>query len=215
MEAVPWVFTDSPFIKAWTWKTTHFEAKVLSSGNKNDFTWKVVDTSGGEAKILGQGEAMNFQASEEEVLELIGKSYPRRLGYQKYAGHLATTFTLHNGKKIDLGVFYGQQVILTVFNKNAPMTPTTISGSISVSHYKVLIKTDRNSTVSIPPEYIMSIRKEFDTEESLIVEVDKQTAKNERRIFNEEWRRGCTGKPGFRIGTVIHAPSDEYCPIHD
>jgi hypothetical protein len=213
-KAAPWVFSENAFMKTWIWKTPHFETRIISSP-AGDFTWKVVDITGSEPNTIGTSEVQSFQDAEDEVLEVIGKSYPRKLGYQAYAGDLATTFTLHNGQRIDLGRYYGQNVILTVFNKKSPMTPHTIAGILTINFYKVLIKTDTNSQVSIPPEYIMQIRKEYDSTNALIEETKASARVNEKRIIQENWRPGCTGQAGFKVGTIIHSPSDDPCPFHD
>lgn len=213
-KAAPWVFSENAFIKSWIWKTPHFEARIMSSP-AGDFTWKVIDITGSTPTTIGTSEVDSFQTAEDEALEIIGKSYPRKLGYYAYAGDLATTFTLHNGQKVNLGTYYGQNVILTVFNKKSPMTPHTISGTLTINHYKVLVKTDTSTQVSIPPEYIMKIRKEYDAINALIEDTAATDAKRQKRIIQENWRPGCTGQAGFKVGTIIHSPDDAPCPFHD
>jgi len=210
-KAVPWVFADSPLLKAWTWSTPHFEGKILSMGSKDSFTWKVVDKTGSPSTVVGAGEMNNFAGAEEEILELIGKSYPLNLGYQVFAGDLATTFMLYNNKKVDLAAYLGSNVIVEVFDKRNPAQNLTIVGLFALSHYKVHIKTDRNNVSIIPPEFIIDIRREFDPTQM----EEKIEEAGSRRVFKQEWVKGCTGHPGFMVGTVIHNPSDEFCPIHD
>lgn len=213
-KAAPWIFSENPIMKIWSWTSPHFKAKIIASA-AGDFTWEVIDITGSSPTTIGTSEVTSFQEAEDEILELIGKAYPRNLGYQAYAGELATTFTLHNGKKENLGNYYGQTVILTVFNKNSPMTPRIISGILTLKNYRVIIKTDTNSQVSIPPEYIMKIRKEYESENVLIESVRNQEMVGQKRLINENWRPGCTGQPGYKIGTIIHSPSDASCPFHD
>ncbi len=209
--AIPWVFVDSPLLKAWTWTTPHFESKILSMGAKDSYTWKVVDKTGSPSTVIGAGEFNSFTGAEEELLELIGKAYPISLGYQAYAGDLATTFVIRSGKKVDLSAYLGGNVIVDVFDKKNPEFPLTIVGLFSLSNYKVHIKTDRNSISVIPPEFIINIRREFDPSQMK----EKVESFGSRRVFNTEWVQGCTGHPGFVVGTVIHNPSDEFCSIHD
>lgn len=208
---VPWLFVDSPLLKAWTWSTEHFEAKIFSMGTQNGYAWKVVDSSGSRAVTLGAGEAQRFNQAEDELLELIGKSYPITLGYQSYAGDLATTFVLRSGRKVDLAPYVGTDVIVDVFNKEDPSTPITLVGVFSIKNYKVHIRTDRSSVSAVPPEFIINIRREFDPTKMQ----DKVERQGSRRVFQQEWVKGCTGRPGFLVGTVIHNPTDEFCPIHD
>lgn len=209
--AIPWVFVDSPLLKAWTWKTPHFEAKILSMGSRDSYTWKVVDHTGAPSTVIGAGEFNTFDGAEEELLELIGKAYPINLGYQAFAGDLATTFVIRSGKKVDLAVYIGNNVVVEVFDKKNPDVPLTIVGLFSLVNYKVHVKTDRNNVSVIPPEFIINVRREFDPSQM----EEKVERSGSRRVFNQEWVKGCTGHPGFIFGTVIHNPSDEFCSIHD
>lgn len=210
--SVPWIYADTLLVKSWTWKTTHFDAKILSGGNGDGYSWKVTDKTGASPKTLNSGEELDFVAAEAQILELVGKAYPRSLGYHAYAGDLATTFVLQNGKKINLGSFSGSNVIVEVYNKNNPQTPYIVSGIFTLKNYKAIVKTDTNN-IAISPEQIMNIRKEYNSDEALIVKSVNETALS--RVINEEWRPGCTGQPGFRSGTLIHKAGDESCPFHD
>lgn len=211
--AVPWIYSDTLLIKTWSWKTEHFDAKIFSGGKGDAYSWKVTDKTGETPKTLNSGEELDFITSEKQILELVGKAYPRSLGYHAYAGDLATTFFLHNGSKMNLAEFSGSNVIVQVFNKNNPANPYVIKGLFSLKNYKAIIKTEANN-VAISPEQIMNIRKEYETNEALITKTSA-TPKPENRVIQEEWRPGCTGQPGFRSGTLIHKAGDEACPFHD
>jgi hypothetical protein len=208
---IPWIFKDSPMLKSWSWTTEHFDAKILVAMGMNTPTWKVVDTSGSSPTTLGLGEELNFPQAQDAILELIGKAYPTKCGYGAYAGDLATTFTIKNGQKVDFASYVGSNVIIEAYNKQEPSRNSILVGGLSVSHFNIELKTDRDRILVVPPAFIISVKKEFENSE-MIERVEKKGA---QRLFREEWRPGCTGSPGFISGTLIHNPNDIFCPIHD
>lgn len=209
---VPWLYNDTVLVKSWTWKAKHFDAKILTGGNGDGYSWKVVDKSGAEPKPLATGEELDFVAAENQVLELIGKAYPQNLGYHAYAGELATTFTLHNGRKMNFAPYSGSSVIVEVYNAKAPQSPYVVSGILTIKNYKIVIKTDRTN-IAVTPEQIINLKKEYNSDEALLGTASPE--KLVRRVINEEWRKGCTGQPGFRSGTLLHKATDDPCPFHD
>jgi hypothetical protein len=213
MEKVPapWVYVDAGLLKSWTWKTPHFEGKVLTSGQGDGYTWSLKDITGQQAKTLAGGEEQTFTEAEELVLETVGKSYPQQLGYHKYAGELATTFSTGFGKKINFAPYSGSTVTVKVFNKTNPAQPHIITGILGVKNYKILLKTAQTN-VSIIPEQILEIIQEKTSDTSMITQKTDMTAF--RQILKEEWQPGCTGQPGFRAGTTLHKSTDKPCPFH-
>lgn len=208
---VPWILLNNPVLKSWTWDTEHFDAVILAMGNVNSYSWKVVDKSGSEPVQLEFGETRTFTEAEEEVLEIISKSYPIRCGYHAYAGDLATSFIVKNGKKVDFAPYVGSNVILEIFNKKNPEQTSILVGTLTISHFNLELKTERDSTLVIPPSFIIDVKKEFDP----TAMQERKPKVGSRRVFQEEWRKGCTGAPGYVAGTVVHNPNDAFCPIHD
>ena len=208
---IPWIFKDSALFKSWSWTTEHFDARILMTAGASSPTWRIVDKSGSDKVELGMGEEQGFPTAQDAVLELIGKAYPVKCGYGAYAGDLATTFIIKNGKKVNFAPYIGSNVILNAYNKNNPKRPVVLIGVLSVSHFNIELKTDRNNVLVVPPAFIIDLQKEF--EPSQMIEFK---AKNSaQRLFREEWRKGCTGSPGYLAKTVIHNPNDDFCPIHD
>lgn len=210
-KAIPWIFKTNPLMKSWSWNSDHFDATIMGSPGSPVATWRVVDKSGSTPTQIGMGEDDTFLAAQDSVLELVSKSYPTKCGYTAYAGDLATTFNIKNGKRVDLSTYVGSQVIVEAFNKKDPSRNTILMGTLSVSHFNVELKTDQNRVLVIPPAFIINIKKEFDSSEMS----ERKEKLGVQRLFKEEWRRGCTGSPGYITKTVIHNPNDEFCSIHD
>jgi hypothetical protein len=211
LKPIPWIFKENPMLKSWSWETDLFDAKILMTKGIDSPTWTVVDRSGTPPTPLGMGEELSFQEAQDAILELIGKSYPVRYGYWAYAGKLATTFIVKNGQKVDFTPYIGSSVIIEAYNKRDPSRPAVLIGTLSVSHFNIELKTDRERILVIPPAFIISVKKEFDTSGN--VQVKEQVGG--KRLFREEWRPGCTGSPGYLQGTLVHNPNDVFCPIHD
>lgn len=209
--AVPWIHATHPMFKTWSWETEHFEAKITLVGKTSGYTWKVVDISGSSKDLLDLGETTSWKQAESDILELVGKAYPLKFGYGAYAGDLATTFTIKTGIKVNFAKYVGTTVIAEVFNKRNPERPQVIAGTLTVENFNIQIRTDNSQAVLLPPAFILNIRKEYDPSK---VE-EYKTRKTGRRVFQGEWRKGCTGSPGYVPGTVVHNPSDDFCPLHD
>lgn len=211
---VPWIFHDSPLMKAWEWRTEHFEVKIYSSGESSTLAWKVVDVSGGGPVTLETSESRSFSAAEEEILEIVGKSYPPVLGYWAYARELATTFVIKDGTKFDFGSYEGKETTLHVFNKKNPRMPIVITGVLHVTNFQITINPPNRTSIVIPPSFILTARKETVNRSQYSAKDSNARESNKRRIVHEEWRPGCTGQPGFAPNTVVHNVDDRHCPIH-
>lgn len=218
-KAIPWIHRTNPLVTSWVWETDHFVATIFSEGlgaGKKMFNWKINDKSSGASVPFESSASKDFNEAVEGLLEVIGKSYDRVLGYQEYSGDLATTFTVFTGQKIDLSPLIGETITLLIYNEHDELNDIMISGQFDISHYDIVLQADDQTTVKINPAYVKSIKKEYNLNE-MIDELDKasKTASRGRRIFYEEWRKGCTGRPGFNPGTTEHSIGDPFCSIHN
>lgn len=214
---IPWVHKQNPLVTSWVWETDHFIVTIYAEGisHKKMFNWKINDKSHGVPVPFDSSDAASFNASVEAALEVIGKSYPRNLGYQEYAGSLATTFKLNDGRSLDLSSLIGETVSLVAQNDSDLHEDILLTGMLDIEHYDVTIRTGESTVARVTPSYIKDIRREFGMTSALDELGNSVKASKNRRIFYEEWRRGCTGKPGFNAGTVEHTPNDPFCPIHN
>lgn len=214
-EPVPWIHKPSSLASSWTWDTPHFTVTIFAEGmmSKPMYNWKISDKSSGFSKPFENGIELSFAQAVNGVLEVIGKSYPRTLGYQAYAGALATTFTIADGKKYDFGSVIGETVILKALD--ADNREVTITGIFDIIHYEFAVSYG-DSQLMIPPSQVVDVLKEFGR--SSLIKYDRNsepTRTSTGRIVHEEWQKGCTGKPGFRPGTTVHPPDAPYCSIHN
>jgi hypothetical protein len=214
-QPISWVHRSNPLITSWIWETPHFVLTIFAEGLnvKKMYNWKINDKSKGFPVPFDSAPAESFQASVDAAVEVIAKSYPRELGYQAYAGDLATTFTVGNGRRINFASLIGDMVVLTA--RNANNEDTLITGIFDIRNYDIVIQTGEATGVVIPPERVMAIHKEFGSTNVLDTLASDVKSSRNKRIFHEEWRKGCSGKPGFNAGTVEHAPNDPYCSIHN
>lgn len=216
---VPWVHTSNTLVTTWTWETPHFKALIISeglTGGRRMFSWKVTDKSNGNNTPFDSSTARDYKEASESVLEAIGKGYDRGLGYADYAGSLATTFPVFDGRKINLGPLIGETVTLQVYNVELPSDDLLITGQFDVHHHDVAVYDGNGNVTYVPPAYIKSIRREFSPAEALQDLWDSQESHSKgMRVFKTEWSRGCTGKPGFRQGTTEHSMNDPFCPVHN
>jgi hypothetical protein len=224
-DPIPWTFTDSPGILLWTWSTKHFVARVTGAEVDNDddpggrriirsYQWDVSDlmrTNQGMPRLLVEGTSTSFDDAEAQVREHVGKLYDPRLGYRRFAGPLALTFTLSTGERADVSEYVGTSCAVTVLMPDR--TERTVSGDLEVLHYKWRLTTPEQ-VLEILPEHVVKItnRSEMAERATQITRVD--TYSGIGRLYNEEPRRGCTGRPGFTMGTVDHAGAPR-CPIHE
>lgn len=213
---IPWVHRTNPLMTSWIWDTPHFTITIYSEGMsaKKMFHWKISDKSSGTPTPFDSNQENNFNDCVESVLELIGKSYKRQLGYTAYAGSLATTFVLHDGRKIDLSSLIGEQVTVKVFQPETG-EEVSVNGMFDIEHYDVVLRSGEMSEAHITPGSIIDIEKEFNPVSALDAISRNVRSSKGQRIFYEEWTKGCTGKPGFYGETVEHSPADKYCSIHN
>lgn len=212
---VPWVYTDGNMVKFWNWKTPEFEVKVFAEGRtgaRTSFGWKITDLSRGREIPFDSSVATTFQEAVDTILEIIGKSYPRKLGYLAYAGELATTFQIGTGQKIDFASFSGENVIVKIVADDG--AETILVGVLQVENYLIKIRSDDNVVTSFPPARIKDVQKQFGGVSLTNREPPKAVGTKLKRVFQTEYTRGCTGRPGFLPRTVMHGPADEYCSIH-
>jgi len=212
---IPWFHRTNPLVTSWIWDTDHFTVTIYAEGTnaRKMYHWKINDKSSGTPVPFDSSAGDSFADCVDTVLEIIGKSYKRTFGYQEYAGDLATTFKVHDGRVIDLSSLIGENVSL-VARDDSSSEPMLITGMFDIQHYDVVIRTGETSVSTITPSFIIDIQKEFGTMSALDELESGVKASKNKTIFYEEWRRGCTGRAGFNAGTVEHNANDAYCPIH-
>lgn len=213
---IPWDHKASAIVSSWTWTTPHFSVTIFAEGlqTKKMYNWKVLDLTSGTAVPFDSGVAYSFSEATDNILELIGKSYAPELGYQAYAGALATTFTIYDGKKYDFQPAIGEQVIARVYN--AEGLEISLTGLFNIQNYDFTLRSSGQDII-IPPLKVIDILKEFGMSSIIKTQQEEDVAPGRTRsgrIVYEEWRKGCTGKPGFKPGTTIHPIGAQYCSIH-
>lgn len=205
LPAIPWAHSSSDFGSVWRWETPHFIITV--NGDHRSCYYTIADKSaapGSPPRPLADGTAATFEQAERQIRETIGKAYHPSLGYQPYAGGLATTFTLATGQRVDLGEYADQLVTLTVSTPDGQGT-TDYTGTVAFEHYELILTTG-NIRIRISPTYIHAIRLIKRTTASVV-----PTRVN--RTVEGQLVPGCTGVPGFIGGTVEHTGIP--CPIHE
>jgi hypothetical protein len=224
-EPVPWTFTDSPGVLLWTWVAEHFVARITGAEVDNvddvegrrvirSYAWDVSDlmrTNQGLPRPLVDGTATSFEEAESTVREHVGKLYDPRLGYRRFAGPLAFTFTLSTGEAVDVSAYIGTRCAVTVLMPDG--TERTVTGDLDVAHYKWRLSTTEQ-TLEIIPEHVVRITNRSEAAERATAITRNDSYSGIGRIYSEETRRGCTGRPGFMVGTVDHAGAAR-CPIHE
>ena len=225
VEPIPWNFTDSPGILLWTWITDHFVCRISGAEVANDddpdgrriirsYQWDVSDlmrTQQGLPRLLIDGTATTYEQAEAAVREHIGKCYDPRLGYRRFAGQLAFTFTLSTGERIDVTEYLGTKCSVTVLMPDGAQR--TVSGDLAVEHYKWRL-TSPEATLELIPEHVLRISNRSEVAERATALTHLDSYSGIGRIYREEPRPGCTGRPGFMVGTVDHAGAPR-CPIHE
>jgi hypothetical protein len=224
-EPIPWTFTDSPGILLWTWVTEHFAARITGTEVENEddavgrrlirsYSWDVSDlmrTNQGLPRLLVEGTSATFEEAEALAREHVGKLYDPRLGYRRFSGPLAFTFTLSTGERVDVSEYIGTKCAVTVLLPDR--SERTVSGDLDVTHYKWRLSTPEQ-VLEIIPEHVVRITNRSEIAERATAIMRNDSYSGIGRIYLEEPRRGCTGRPGFTVGTVDHTGS-ERCPIHE
>jgi hypothetical protein len=178
------------------------------------YRWDVSDlmrTQQGLPRLLIEGFASSFEEAESAVREHVGKCYDSRLGYRRFAGELAFTFTISTGERIDIGEYIGTNCAVTVLMPDG--ATRTVSGDLDVDHYKWRLST-AEAIMEIFPDHVVRIsnRSEMAERATAITHLDSYSGIG--RMYREDPRPGCTGRAGFMVGTVDHAGAPR-CPIHE
>lgn len=220
---IPWAFTDTPGLLQWSWVTEHFSARV--NGTEVDaehadrrqvrsYTWEISDLVRKQQdvpRLLVQGTTTSFDEAETLIREHVGKLYDPRLGYRRFAGPLAFTFTLSTGARVDVSEYIGTRCSVTVLMPDR--SERTVSGDLDVMHYKWRLSSPEQ-VLEILPDHVLRITNRSEVAERATEITRNQTYSGIGRIYREDPRPGCTGRPGFTTGTVDHAGSAR-CPIHE
>ncbi len=224
-EPIPWNFTDEPGVLLWTWQSPHFVARIRGTevADPSDepdrrlvrsFDWDLSDLvrrHQGLPRVLVEGSARNFDDAELHIREHAGKAYEPGLGYRKYAGVLAYTFTMSTGDVIDVRPLIGTQCVVTVLLPDR--TSKTVTGDFSVHHYQWRLTTPLHE-IDVIPEHVVSISNRSEAADRAAEVTRLSTYTGMGRLYREERRPGCTGRPGFEMGTVDHAGCPR-CPLHE
>jgi hypothetical protein len=162
-------------------------------------------------RVLIEGMAATFDDAEALIREHVGKCYDSRLGYGRFAGSLANTFTLSTGETLDTTALLGTRCTITVLQPGG--RTQQVQGDLSLAHYKWRLR-DGDQILEITPEHVTSVvnKSEAATRAAKVVHLD--TYSGIARIYRDERKSGCTGTPGFMVGTVDHAGAPR-CPVHE
>ncbi len=216
---IPWVFTDESGILQWTWLTDHLVARISGTSAMVDgqrhvasYGWELCDRMtavDGLPRLLIEGRAGTFDEAERAVREHVGKAYDPRLGYRAYAGGEATTFTLGTGERRDLASYLGSRCSLTVRESGA--ATVMVVGDLSVRHYSLVVR-DGAVARDVIPEHVVHIDHVGPGGPGGGMSLS--SVESGGRLLRQEWSPGCTGRPGFDVGTVDHGGAAP-CPIHE
>ena len=157
------------------------------------------------------GAARTWEEAEEHIREHVGKAYHPRLGYRRFCGSATFTFDLASGERIDVSSYIGSMCHVTVLVPGGG--ERVISGDFDVRNYRWLLS-GRDGSYEVVPEHVLRITNRSETADRAAEIAYSPTYSGLGRIYREEFRPGCTGKPGFEIATVDHAGAAP-CPIHE
>ncbi len=227
LPAIPWTYSDSPGVLMWTWVTDHFVATIRgaqvaveldeSTGAERvvrSYSWELSDLmrrQQGLPRLLIEGACADFAEAEQFVREHVGKAYDPRLGYATYAGPLATTFTIADGRRIDVGDLIGVPCTVTVLVAGGARE--SVAGDLSVHHYRWRLRSG-DDIFEITPEHVVEVRHRSRAADKAAEISRSATYAGVGRIHRAEWKPGCTGSPGFDASTVDHAGAPR-CPLHE
>lgn len=204
---IPWRFQEASGTRLWRWVTNHFVATII--GENNSAQWDVSDLMNsvdGTPILLTEGRTPTFADAEQQVREIVGKSYPPSLGYRQWAGKYATTFTLADGTNVDLAQFHGCDIVVVVGLGQG--NTTQIIGQAFVEHYELRVAMDNGETVTVLPHRIRSI-----IQATGAYDQTKTMHTGIARMYQGQIEHGCTGTTGFLDNTVEH--SGPRCPVHE
>lgn len=222
---IPWKYTDSPGVLLWTWTTEHFSARIMGYEvpNPDDlkgariikaYNWELSDLikkQQGMPRLLIEGVSATFEEAEWSIREHVGKCYDQRLGYGPIAGQWAFRYMLATGEVLDVRPFLNTRCAVTV--QMADGKETTVVGDLTTKGYKWRL-TGPEKVLELTPEHVLSVSNRSEAAERAASYIHLDSYSGIGRIYNEDPRRGCTGRPGFTRGTVDHAGSPR-CPIHE
>lgn len=156
---VPWIYTENALFKNWMWETPHFTVKIIGEGDPLQggavFTWSISEKTEKGSFVFESSTSRSFREAELEIVEIIGKSWDKKLGYAEYAGELATTFSIRGGEKLNFEPYLGEHVELSFINGSKQESR---SGIFAIRHYKTLLKLDNGKVIEIPPAIITNIK---------------------------------------------------------
>lgn len=210
---VPWEYSNASFLETWKWETPHFvayikcDSNVGIAGTKKSYMITVEDITRGRKHVILNDMAFSFKEASEMVLEKVSKSYPANTNYREYAGDLATTFTIADGRKVNFANLEGHRAVLTVHTEDGRKN---LVGSLQVKHYQIELTLEGGNKALIPPVLIFDVHSE---DGSRFISVDNNEQTSDRTVKGI-FLRGCTGKPGYFSGTIEHEPGTDWCPIH-
>jgi hypothetical protein len=220
-EPIPWVYSDSPGVLMWSWLTEHFIARVtgtevdgLEDRRIRSYAWDLSDlmrTSQGMPRLLINGVSASFEDADALIREHVGKCYDQRLGYQAYAGKYAFTYLLASGVQINVREMIGTRCTVTVLLPDR--SREVVVGDLSVHHYKWRLR-DGEQILEVTPEHVLSIVNRSAAAQRATEVVDADSYSGIGRIYRAERTTGCTGTPGYVVGTVDHAGVSR-CPVHE
>lgn len=238
LDPIPWSYTDSPGVLLWSWVTEHFVARISgtevagpgpeSAGDRGDtiadeftdrrlirsYAWDVSDlmrTQQGLPRLLVEGISPGFSEAEALVREHVGKLYDPRLGYRRFAGSLAFTYSLSTGQRMDVSSYIGTRCSVTVLM--ADHSERTVTGDFDVHHYTWRLTTPVE-VFDIVPEHVVRVTNTSEAGERARAVTHIDSYSGIGRIYREDPRPGCTGRAGFTVGTVDHAGAPR-CPLHE
>ncbi|MDD2857410.1 MAG: hypothetical protein PHU75_01925 [Candidatus Nanopelagicales bacterium] len=224
-DVIPWLFTDSPGVLMWHWVTEHFAATIrgleleadgLQDGQRNvrSYTWELADlirSNQGIPRLLVEGRSREFDDAERRIREHVGKCYDPQLGYRGYAGPHAWTFALASGEEVDVREYRGSRCSVTVLMPDG--SERTVAGDFSVDRYRWTLSTP-DGRMEIVPEHVVRITNRSEAATRATQLARHSTYSGVGRLYREEPGPGCTGRPGFMVGTVDHV-TPERCPVHE
>jgi len=227
LDPVPWIYSDAPGILMWTWLTDHFIAKITGAevqgtegsavpGERTirSYSWELADlmrTHQDMPRVLIEGMAASFDEADALIREHVGKCYDVRLGYGRFAGSLANTFTLATGETLDTTPLLGTRCTITVLLPGGGSQQ--VQGDLSLEHYKWRLR-DGDQILEVTPEHVSSVVNKSEAASRAAKVVHLDTYSGIARIYRDERKAGCTGTPGFMVGTVDHAGAPR-CPVHE
>ena len=224
LQPIPWRYTDSGGVLQWAWVTDHFIARIVgheASGEVDvdrrvmrNYRWELADLiqrNQDLPRVIVEGASRTWEEAEERIKENVGKAYDPRLGYRAFCGSSTFTFDLASGERIDVSSFLGTICNVTVLVPGGG--ERVVSGEFDVRNYRWIVSS-RDGSFEVVPEHVVRITNRSETADRAAEIAYSPTYSGIGRIYREEYRAGCTGKPGFEAGTVDHAGA-ERCPIHE